>query len=746
MVTDLATFAWLSDVYVLDEHQGRGLGTAMVRLIVEHPAVDERPAAVPRHRRRPRACTRGSATRRSPTPSGGWCGVAVTFPDNVDPTLRSRSRLPGATAAGATVAGVTSRRMSANSTVRNWARNQTCVPAAVERPSTTDEVAAVVAAASRSGQRVKAIGAGHSFTAAAMTNGVLLALDAMNAVEHVDVETGRVTVQGGIRLRDLCEELAAVGLAMPNLGDINAQSIAGAISTATHGTGAGLGNLATTIVGMELVNGNGEVITCDASTRPDLLRVARVGVGALGIVTKVTIQCVPAFDLHAVETIEVLDDVLDDFANFTTSAEHVEFYWMPGTRRCQVKRNHRTTEPARPQSRLAYVRDKYVAENAAFAVVCRDRPAVSGAGATARQARRLGRIRARPDRPQRSHLLQPASRALRRDGVRHPGRGDPGGRPTRPRADRHALVPAAVPDRGSRVGGRRHPAVDRCRSGERVDRRPPVPRRALRVVLPGRRGDHGRLRGTPALGQAALPVGGDVAARDTRSGTSSRRSGPSSIRAGRSATSTSTACWGRPCRSAVQAHISQSPAASRTIHVCSGDGPRRRTSAWAVASRTTHPGSTGVSNHRCSTTTQPCCRRSRWRSRSCAGTPATCTPSPRTRLPSWSRRRPTSPASSTRRSSSATAFRARTWSTSNCSPTCSPTAFAFSSPGDESQPTSPTSVASRTGACRPTWCTSCKTASVCCCAARSCGRRASVPADRVRGARSAVRPTRCCAT
>ena len=113
------------------------------------------------------------------------------------------------------------------------------------------------------------------------------------------------------------------------------------------------------------------MITCDASTRPDLLRVARVGVGALGIVTKVTIQCVPAFDLHAVETIEVLDDVLDDFANFTTSAEHVEFYWMPGTRRCQVKRNHRTTEPARPPSRFAYVRDKYVAENAAFGLVCR---------------------------------------------------------------------------------------------------------------------------------------------------------------------------------------------------------------------------------------------------------------------------------------------------------------------------------------------------------------------------------------
>jgi L-gulonolactone oxidase len=204
------------------------------------------------------------------------------------------------------------------------------VPVAVRKPSTTAEVATIVADASRSGHRVKAFGAGHSFTAAAMTNGVLLSLDAMNVVERVDATADRVTVQAGVRLRDLCDELAAVGLTMPNLGDVNAQSIAGAINTATHGTGADLGNLATTIVGMELVTGRGDVVWCDSTTRPDLLRVARVGVGALGIVTKVTIQCVPAFDLHAVETIEVLDDVLDDFEAFFMSAEHVEFYWMPG--------------------------------------------------------------------------------------------------------------------------------------------------------------------------------------------------------------------------------------------------------------------------------------------------------------------------------------------------------------------------------------------------------------------------------
>jgi len=260
--------------------------------------------------------------------------------------------------------------------VRNWARNQSCIPAEVVRPTTTAQVADIVRRAHADGRRVKVIGAGHSFTPAAMTNGVLLSLERMRGVLAVDTGRHRVTVQAGITLRDLGDELAAVGLAMPNLGDINVQSVAGAINTATHGTGLAWGNIATTIVGMELVDGRGEVVRCDESSDPELLRVARVGVGALGVVTEVTIQCVPAFNLHAHETVEVLDDLLDDLVDggvpaFAGSADHAEFFWMPGARRAQVKRNRRTDEPAQPPSRLAYVRDKYVAENAAFGLVCR---------------------------------------------------------------------------------------------------------------------------------------------------------------------------------------------------------------------------------------------------------------------------------------------------------------------------------------------------------------------------------------
>ena len=252
---------------------------------------------------------------------------------------------------------------------KNWAGNQRCVPTQVHQPRFTDDVAAIVKAAAAAGERVKVIGGAHSFTDTAMTDGHLLSLDLMNQI--LSVNGTDVTVQAGIRLRDLNDQLFERGLAMPNLGDINVQSIAGATSTATHGTGLAHGNLATTIVGLEIVTGDGTILRADEHHEPELLRVARVGLGALGIVTEVTLRCVPAFNLRAVETIEPLADVIADFGGVMRSTDHVEFYWMPGARRCQVKRNTRTDDPARPQPKLAYVRDKWIGENLAFGAVCR---------------------------------------------------------------------------------------------------------------------------------------------------------------------------------------------------------------------------------------------------------------------------------------------------------------------------------------------------------------------------------------
>jgi L-gulono-1,4-lactone dehydrogenase len=245
------------------------------------------------------------------------------------------------------------------------------VPAERHHPRSTDEVAALVRRAHRSGQRVKVIGAGHSFTDIAGTEGLLLSLDGLSAVEDVDLQRNRVTVQAGIRLHQLNQALADRGLALPNLGDVDVQSLAGATQTGTHGTGLTLGNLATTIVAMEVVTASGDVVTWDEDHRPDLLRAGRVGLGALGVVTRLTLQCVPAFDLHAVETTESFADVVTDLPRLFADNDHAELFWMPGARRCRVKRNNRTSEPRRPPSRPAYIRDKWLSENLAFGLMCR---------------------------------------------------------------------------------------------------------------------------------------------------------------------------------------------------------------------------------------------------------------------------------------------------------------------------------------------------------------------------------------
>ena len=253
-------------------------------------------------------------------------------------------------------------------TVRNWARNQRCEPDAVERPNDVDDVAALVVSAAAANRPVKVIGAGHSFTSAAMTDGVMVSLGRLRDVGHVVGD--RVRVGAGIDLRALSRALHAHGLAMPNLGDIDVQSLAGATATATHGTGRRLGNLATTIEAIELVDGRGEVRRFSEADDPEAVRTLAVGVGAFGIVTELTLRVVPAFDLHACETVEPLADVIAGWDAFTRSADHAEFFFFPGDDRALVKRNHRTDEPPRPQSRVGYVRDKYVFENLAFGVAC----------------------------------------------------------------------------------------------------------------------------------------------------------------------------------------------------------------------------------------------------------------------------------------------------------------------------------------------------------------------------------------
>ncbi len=276
-------------------------------------------------------------------------------------------------------AGLVTRMSTGNGirsdgTWRNWAGNQVARPVRIERPCTEQEVSALVRRAVADGRRVRVVGAGHSFTAIAVTDDVLVTLDDLAAVVDIDRESGLVRVQAGIRLTALNPLLHAAGLAMPNLGDIAYQSVAGAISTSTHGTGLGFRSIAEGVVGLRLVTGDGSIVGCDGGQNADLLHVARVGLGALGIVTEVTLKCVPAFNLHAIEEVLPIDEVLDGFDEIAGSTDHAEFFWMPHTGRALLKRNTRTTEappPARNRRhalrrRWKRFKNKELMENAVF--------------------------------------------------------------------------------------------------------------------------------------------------------------------------------------------------------------------------------------------------------------------------------------------------------------------------------------------------------------------------------------------
>jgi L-gulono-1,4-lactone dehydrogenase len=256
---------------------------------------------------------------------------------------------------------------------RNWVGDQCARPVRVQTPADPAAVAEAVTAAARDGLRARMVGAGHSFSGVALTGGVLLRPDALTGLVRVDTAARTATVRAGTRLRDLHGMLDAHGLAMENLGDIDAQTIAGALATGTHGTGLRYGGLATQVRGLELVLADGSVVTCSPSERPDLFAAAAVGLGAYGVVTAVTLGCVPAFALHAAEEPVPLAELLDGrFAAMAEIDDHVEFYWFPHTEACVLKRNNRVPAGTRTRRRrrLAEFVDDQLLANVVFRATC----------------------------------------------------------------------------------------------------------------------------------------------------------------------------------------------------------------------------------------------------------------------------------------------------------------------------------------------------------------------------------------
>lgn len=277
-------------------------------------------------------------------------------------------------------------------TWRNWARTEAVRPLRVERPADGGAVQRAVRAAAASGLRVKPVGSGHSFTGIAVAPDVQLDLADLSGVIDADAATGRVTLGAGTPLHRLPGLLEPHGLALANMGDIDRQTVSGAISTGTHGTGLGFGGLATQVVGATLVTGTGELLRVDERERPDLLPAVRLGLGALGVLVDVTLQLVPRFVLHAVERPEPLAEVLAAWDDRVRDADHVEFYWFPHTETALTKTNTRLPgdAPRQPLGRVSRWIDDELLANGVYRGICAlGRVAPSVTPFFARQVERL---------------------------------------------------------------------------------------------------------------------------------------------------------------------------------------------------------------------------------------------------------------------------------------------------------------------------------------------------------------------
>lgn len=268
-------------------------------------------------------------------------------------------------------------------TWHNWARTEYSNPATVVSPRSEEQAVRVIERALETGLTVKPIGASHSFTAIGATDGIRIDMSRMRGLVAADRARGLVTLWGGTHLYEIPAILGPLGLAMPNLGDIDRQTITGATQTGTHGTGVTHPGLAAGVVGARIVTGTGEVLDINERENAELLPAVALGLGALGLLVTVTIQCVPRFLLRADEAPMPLEDVLESWEERVRASDHFEFFWFAHTESVRTKTNTRLdwNEKRKPLGSLARFVDEELANNAAFgacAALSRAVPAATG--------------------------------------------------------------------------------------------------------------------------------------------------------------------------------------------------------------------------------------------------------------------------------------------------------------------------------------------------------------------------------
>ncbi|MCH1511975.1 MAG: FAD-binding protein [Acidimicrobiales bacterium] len=253
----------------------------------------------------------------------------------------------------------------------NWGKNQRCHPSRLERPSSAKEVADLVSLGVAERQKVRPVGAGHSFSPICSTDGIIIDLSNFDSITDINQPLLQVTVGAGIRLFELNTRLESLGMALPNLGDIDVQTLAGAISTGTHGTGMQRHSISNAVIGMTLITGDGGLVQCSESINKDIFNAARVSLGSFGIILDVTLQCVEAFNLRALERTTNILEVLEQFEDEMQKADHIEFFWFPHTEIAELKVNMKTLDPPNYRSPVKAFMSDEVIQNGGFELINR---------------------------------------------------------------------------------------------------------------------------------------------------------------------------------------------------------------------------------------------------------------------------------------------------------------------------------------------------------------------------------------
>lgn len=253
--------------------------------------------------------------------------------------------------------------------MKNWSGLEKWSPNEMLFPDSEEAIQKIVKRALDEKKKIRVIGSGHSFTKLCITDHILISLDKYQGIVQVDKSKNQAIVKGGTKLKKLGQLLHTEGLAMENLGDIDAQSIAGTISTGTHGTGTSFGTISTQVRAIRFVNGSGEIVQCSEENNRELFKAAQVSLGVLGIITQITLQCMPSYKLKMEYNKSTLTEVLKNYKTLNQEIRNFECYWMPYTDAVLTKKASITNNEI-DKIGLSSFFQEVILENVGFKILC----------------------------------------------------------------------------------------------------------------------------------------------------------------------------------------------------------------------------------------------------------------------------------------------------------------------------------------------------------------------------------------